>query len=158
MQHRMKTHPLSAEEIALLLDRATVATLASLNADGSPYTVPIHFVYSGGAIYFHGLPAGQKVENLQRDPRASFNVYHMDGLLYDPDGKPCDTNTKYQSVVVQGQVVFLSDPAEKETVLRSIIRKYTPHLAAKELPAPMVKGTAVAKLTMDAVTGKFYDE
>jgi nitroimidazol reductase NimA-like FMN-containing flavoprotein (pyridoxamine 5'-phosphate oxidase superfamily) len=52
---------LDAEKIQSLLCKGQVATIATINNDGTPYTTPIHFLYQENAIYFHGLPKGQKL-------------------------------------------------------------------------------------------------
>ena len=156
MQYRMKTHQLSPNKVNGLLTRSITGTLSTVNSDGSPYGVPVHFVYWNDAIYFHGLPAGQKLNNLKENPCVCFTVYEMDGFLLDPQGKPCDTNTAYTSVVVQGMAQIISDPAEKKNVLDAIIRKYTPQLSGKEIPANMLNGTAVVKTSITEITGKYY--
>ena len=68
MQHRMKTHQLDRQQIDSLLDRAEVASLATINADGTPYVTPVHFWYQEGAVYVHGLPAGQKSTTSRQTP------------------------------------------------------------------------------------------
>ena len=157
MQHRMKTHPLSQEQIDMLLSSATTGSLATLNSDGSPYVTPVHFLHSDGTIYLHGLPKGKKIDNIKADPRVSMTVYEMDSLLLDPDEKPCDTNTKYQSVIISGTAVLIDDMERKKEILGGIVGKYTPHLAHKELPDNMVKGTAVIKINIQEITGKYYE-
>lgn len=114
MQHRMKTHPLNRDQIDRLLSRSMTGCLATLNRDGSPYVTPVHFINENGFIYFHGLPKGQKVDNIKSDPRVSMTVYEMDGLLLDAEDKPCDTNTKYQSVIISGMAFFIDDIEEKK--------------------------------------------
>lgn len=156
MQYRMKTHQLSPNKVNGLLTRSITGTLSTVNSDGSPYGVPVHFVYLNDAIYFHGLPAGQKLNNLKENPCVCFTVYEMDGLLLDLQGKPCDTNTAYTSVVVQGMAQIISDLAEKKSVLDAIIHKYTPQLSGKEIPANMLNGTAVVKISITEITGKYY--
>ena len=94
MQHRMKTHQLSEEQIHQLLGRSQTGSLTTLNSDGTPYIIPIHFVYYKNAIFAHGLPKGKKIDNISNDARVGFCVYEMDKLLLDPNGNPCDTNTK----------------------------------------------------------------
>ena len=74
----------------------------------------------------------------------------------DKDGKPCDTNTAYASVVIQGKAQVVEDLNEKKAALSAIILKYTPHLAEKEIPFNMLKGTAVIKLSVCQITGKYY--
>ena len=156
MQNRMKTHPLDGGEMEALLERAEVAVLATLGADGAPYAVPVHFAWAGGKFYIHGLPAGEKVENILRDGRACLTAYDMEGLLLPEEERPCDVNTAYESVVVKGRAVLVSDREEKELALRAIVAKYTPQMTAAALPENMVAGTAVIRLDVAEMTGKYY--
>lgn len=156
MQQRMKTHQLTDKETDSLLLNCMTGTLATVNSDGTPYTVPVHYVFQDNAIYIHGLPVGQKISNLKANPNICFNIYEMRGLLMDKDGKPCDTNTAYASVVIQGKAQVVEDLNEKKVALSAVILKYTPHLAEKEIPFNMLKGTAVIKLSICQMTGKYY--
>lgn len=81
----------------------------------------------------------------------------MEYLLYDPDEKPCDTNTKYHSVILQGAASFTDDAQKKEQILRGIVQKYTTHLSSQPLPSNMVNGTAVVQIDISEITGKYYD-
>lgn len=156
MQARMMNHQMEAETIERLLARSKVGVLATVNPDGTPYITPIHFVHKDGAIYFHGLPAGQKISNLKANPNVCFNVYEMDKLLFDPNEKPCDTNTKYESITIQGTVNFIQDLDKKREILGAIVCKYTPQLAGREFPQNMLKGTAVLEITPQQTTGKYF--
>ena len=156
MQNRMKTHPMTEEAIEALLKRAQVGSIATLDEDGTPYAVLVHFVYLDGAVYFHGLPKGQKIDNLKARPQVCFSVWDMQGFLMDPEGRPCDTNTKYESVAAKGEASVLTDLAEKQTVLEAIIAKYTPQLSGTPLPENMLRGTAVVKIEVSSLTGKYY--
>lgn len=157
MQNRMKTHPLDAEKIQSLLCRSQVATIATINNDGTPYTTPIHFVYQENSIYFHGLPKGQKIDNIRANPLVSLAVYEMDFLIMDSDNQPCETNTKYQSVIITGKAYVLEDYPKKEAALELIVQKYTPQLGNASLPKNMVQGTAVIKIEISELTGKYYE-
>lgn len=157
MQHRMKTHTMTHEQVENLLHTTATASLATLNADGSPYNTPVHYLNQDHAVYLHGLPKGQKTDNVTADPRVCMTLYAMDSLLLDADEKPCDTNTKYQSVILSGRAVLLDDPGQKREILSAIVQKYTPHLGGKELPEPMIRGTAVIKIQIEEMTGKYYD-
>lgn len=156
MQHRMKTHPLTEEQINHLLQRAQTGSLATLNPDGTPYSTPIHFVYYDNAIFVHGLPKGKKLDNIAQDSRVGFSVFEMDKLLLDPDGKSWDTNTKYESVIIAGTAKLVDDIEEKRNALNKIVEKYTPHLVNNEIPNNMVKGTAVIRIDVTEMTGKYY--
>lgn len=157
MQYRMKTHQLSGKQIEEILKREQVGTLATINEDGTPYATPIHFVFENGRLYMHGLPAGQKIENIRRNGSVSFMIYHMNGLLLDENEIPCDTNTAYQSVIISGNASLLSDLTAKKSVLESIIAKYTPQLLDKSLPEKMVKGTAVIVVDITSMSGKYWE-
>jgi len=156
MQHRMKTHILTKEQIDNLLMKTQMGCLATLNANGVPYVTPIHFLYLDNAIYIHGLPKGQKIDNIKANSSVSMAVYDMDCLLLDPDGKPCDTNTKYQSVIIEGTAVLLDNVEQKKKILNGIVEKYTPHLVDKPLPENMLKGTAIIEISINIVTGKYF--
>lgn len=157
MQHRMRTHMLSKDKIEELLTRTATASIATLNEDGTPYVTPMHYVYHKGFIYMHGLPKGKKIDNIQANPRICMTVYEMEGLLLDPEEKVCDTNTKYQSVILSGRAALVTDIDCKREALREIVKKYTPHLSEKNLPENMVRGTAVIQVEILEVTGKYYD-
>ncbi|WP_312642506.1 pyridoxamine 5'-phosphate oxidase family protein [Hydrogenoanaerobacterium sp.] len=88
MQHRMKTHRLTKEQVNNLLSQTQTGCLATLNTNGSPYVTPIHFLYLDNAIYIHGLPKGQKIDNIKANSNVSMTVYEMGGLLLDPDVSP----------------------------------------------------------------------
>ncbi len=156
MQSRMKTHPLTKDQTDNLLARASVGCVATLNQDGSPYAVPVHFVYHDNAIYLHGLPKGHKLDNMKADPRVCMTIYEMDCLLMGSTEVPCDTNTVYESVVVFGRAVLLTHAEDKKRVLARIVEKYTPQLAGKVLPDNAVEGTAVIKIEIQTMTGKYY--
>ncbi|WP_312493135.1 pyridoxamine 5'-phosphate oxidase family protein [Anaerosporobacter sp.] len=156
MQYRMKTHQLSESDTDALLLKCASGTLATINLDGTPYNIPVHYVFLQGAIFIHGLPAGQKISHLKVNPNVCFTVYEMQGLLLDSDEKPCDTNTAYVSAIIQGTAELVSSLNEKQLVLSEIIRKYTPHLAKKVIPLNMLNGTAVVKISVSQKTGKNY--
>lgn len=156
MQYRMKTHQLTVEQMVSLLKNGLAGTLATVNEAGTPYVTPLHYVYDKGNIYFHGLPIGQKMDNIQRNPHVSFNVYNMEGLLPDGSGTPCDTNTKYQSVTAQGTAETVYDIDRKREILDAIVNKYTPQFSGTRLPDNMVKGTAVVEIKITDLTGKYW--
>jgi hypothetical protein len=157
MQKRMKDHQLSDEEVSSLLENAASGVLATLDADKTPYSVPVHFVYANEKIFIHSLNAGEKIENICRDPRVGFTVYRMEGLLYNADAKsPCSVNTTYQSVIMKGTAVLIKDPEIKRQVLLAIVKKYTPELANLPLPENAVLQTAVIEIMPTACTGKYY--
>lgn len=156
MENRMKLHMLSIEQIDKLLETSKVGRIASLNAQGYPYVVPVHFVYYNGKIYFHGLPRGQKLLNISENQKVGFEIDEMIGLISEGIEEPCDINTEYNSVIIIGTATILTDFHKKAEVLNKIVGKYTPHLKDKEIPENMIKGTAVIEISIQECTGKYY--
>lgn len=154
MQARMKQHQLSETEISALLSKAQVGHIGTINSEGYPYVLPVHFVYYKGKIYIHGLIQGTKIENLIANPKVGFEVDIMEGLILDD--KACDVNTKYQSVVIMGQAKMVHLVDKKIEILNQVVAKYTPQLAGQQYPENMLKGTGIIEITIDSITGKFY--
>lgn len=156
MQHRMKTHQLTKTQSEQLLKGAMTGCLATINKDGSPYVIPVHYIYHKDCIFIHGLPKGQKIDNIVRNTEVSMTVFEMNEIVRDSDNKPCDTNTSYKSVVINGSAILIADLDIKRTILMKIVEKYTPDLSNKTLPENMIKGTAVIQVTINEMTGKYY--
>ncbi len=156
MQNRMKSNQLNDTQIKNLLDKVETGTLATVDTDGNPYAVPVHFAYVDETIMIHGLPKGQKIDNIKANPNVSFTAYDMNHLILDENGDPCNTNTKYQSVVIFGKASLETDLEKKYEALMEIVKKYTPQLSDRTLPDNMVRGTAVLKIDIRKITGKFY--
>lgn len=154
MQARMKQNQLSAEAVEELMNKQPVGRLATQNADGFPYVVPVHFVRLANEIYIHGLNAGQKLANIRTNDKVCFEVDEMDSLILDE--KACDVNTKYRSVIAFGRAALVEDAAGKIAALDKIVAKYTPQLAGQQYPENMLKGTGVIKITVESITGKYF--
>jgi nitroimidazol reductase NimA-like FMN-containing flavoprotein (pyridoxamine 5'-phosphate oxidase superfamily) len=155
MQGRMKEHPLSEEEISVLLLSQPVGNLGTISPDGFPYITPVHFVVIEAKIYIHGLCAGQKIDYLRANAKIGFEVFKMNGLIHDPE-LPCETNTDYQSVIILGTAKVISDDALKIKVLDEVVKKYTPQHAGKSYPPAMLKATGVIEITPTETTGKYF--
>lgn len=104
----------------------------------------------------HGLPKGQKIDNVNRNPKACFEVDELFGLLTDNIENACDTEAEYNSVVIVGNASLLEDLDYKHEVLNKLVEKYTPQFAGKELPDKMIKGTAVIEIDIVECTGKYH--
>jgi len=150
----MKNHQLSNEQIEEILKRAPVGNVATINEDGFPYVLPMHFAYYEDKIYLHGLPKGKKIDNILANEKVSFGIYHMKELILDKE--PCDTNTVYESVVIIGTAKLVKDPLLKEVALNIIVEKYTPNFTGSKLPDNMIHGTAVIEISIIKCSGKYY--
>jgi len=152
----MKKFQLTLEQIDGLLHRADTGRLATINENGYPYVIAMHFVYFNNKIYMHGLPKGQKIDNLKRNSKVCFEVDELFGLLTDNIENACDTEAEYNSVVIIGNASLLEDLDYKREVLNKLVEKYTPQLVGKELPDNMINGTAVIEVEIVECTGKYH--
>ncbi|MBU5314045.1 pyridoxamine 5'-phosphate oxidase family protein [Tissierella carlieri] len=156
MQYRMKKFQLTSEQIDELLHRADTGRFATINENGYPYVVPMHFVYYNEKIYMHGLPKGQKIDNVNRNSKVCFEVNELFGLLTDNIENACDTEAEYNSVIIIGNASLIEDLDYKRKILNKIVEKYTPQFAGKELPDNMIKGTAIIEIDIVERTGKYH--
>lgn len=65
---------LSADLPRELLDACLIASLATLNGDGSIHVVAMWFLWDGAAILIPTNHATRKARNLERDPRATVMI------------------------------------------------------------------------------------
>jgi nitroimidazol reductase NimA-like FMN-containing flavoprotein (pyridoxamine 5'-phosphate oxidase superfamily) len=155
MQYRMKRFQLTQKQIAELLQKADIGRFSSISEDGYPYTIAMHFVYYKDKIFMHGLPKGQKIDNIKKNPKTCFEVDELFGLV--PGIKnACDTEAVYNSVVVTGISTLVINVSDKKEVLGQLIDKYTPQFSKMEIPENMLKGTAVIELNIEQCTGKYH--
>ncbi len=155
MQGRMKEHQLSRAEIETLLTEEMVGNLGTISEDGFPYITPVHYVWMDDKIYIHGLRIGQKIDYLKKNPNVGFEVFKMNALIHDAE-LPCDTNTDYQSVIMQGKGKVVTEEELCVKVLDAVVLKYTPQHAGKTFPPAMLKATGVIEIDPLEITGKYF--
>lgn len=63
---------LSNESIQRIIDTTAYGVLSLNGDDGYLYTVPLSYVYTGGAVYFHGSPRGYKSECFREPTKQAF--------------------------------------------------------------------------------------
>jgi nitroimidazol reductase NimA-like FMN-containing flavoprotein (pyridoxamine 5'-phosphate oxidase superfamily) len=65
-----------AELTAFLSEKPRFASLASLRKDGSPFVIPLGYLYEQPWMYFTFAPDRAVVKRLRRDPRVAITVYN----------------------------------------------------------------------------------
>jgi nitroimidazol reductase NimA-like FMN-containing flavoprotein (pyridoxamine 5'-phosphate oxidase superfamily) len=148
---RQKARQLSSDEALAILNNAEYGVLATADAEGQPYGVPLSFIVKNGHIYFHCALEGHKVDNLNLNPRASFTVVGRTKPVFDKN-----FTTYYESVIVFGNVEKVEDDELKYSILYELSARYLPeHMEGAE---PMIRNsmpiTAVYALSMDVITAK----
>lgn len=149
---RKKDRQTTQEEAYRILESAEYATLCTVNAeDGSPYGVPISFVVKDGVIFIHMAHEGQKLENLEKDPRVCVMCVGQT-LLY-----PEQYSTDFESCIITGKAEFITDREEKLEALKLLCNKYGSPEGGVFLEKKMQGGVdrmEIAKIPVETITGK----
>lgn len=122
--------------------------MAVVDADGSPYAVPVNYVYDGEHIYLHSANQGHKIDALRANPRMSLCVVAQGGIV------PDEFTTYFRSAIAFGTARFVDDEAEKAEALRKLCDKYSPGLDPAHEIARFIKTVAIIKITITRLTGK----
>jgi PPOX class probable F420-dependent enzyme len=94
------------------LKKGIVVWLATTNPDGRPLVVPVWFLFEGDSFLIYSVP-GQKVHNIQRNPRVSLH------LNSNPEGGDV---VRFEGAA---QLPKRQPPAYK---IPAYIRKYASHI------------------------------
>ncbi len=107
-------------------DKCEWAVLGLIDADGEVYPVPVTIVREGSRVYFHSAQSGEKVECLRRHPRVSLCC------IGDTNrGAFGNFTTEYESAILRGQAAEVTNPEEKQRILRLLCERHTPELMEK---------------------------
>jgi len=123
---RRPDRAMSEQDSSALLRRALVGRIGTVDAEGTPYVVPLNFVYEheGRRIHVHrGRQPGHLASNLGFSSNVCFEVDEPGPLVATGDAG-CDTGQVYESVVCFGRARTVSDERERERIARLFLRKY----------------------------------
>ncbi len=90
--------PLTSEEARALLKECRTGRIGCI-ADGSPYVVPVSYIFHGDKIYVHSL-LGQKIKALRENPRTCIQV---DEIVDDYHWRSAIAFGKYREVTESGE-------------------------------------------------------
>jgi len=148
-----------AQEIERILSLTNVGRLATNGQDGYPYITPVNFVSLKGSIFFHCAPSGEKLDNLNRDPRVCFEVdvplsYIDIGL--DPGRPICNLHQFYHCVIIRGTAAVVKDRGVKLAALNALIAKHEKSDAFQQVTADMsgYKACEVIQVKPDVISAK----
>ncbi len=118
---RRQDRLLDEEQAAALLRRAEWGVLSMCDAGGTPYGIPVNYVWDGdSALYIHCAPEGRKLRCLDQEPKVSFCIVGNVNLL------PSKFTTEYESIVLTGVAVRHLDEQERRHALELLLDKLSP--------------------------------
>ncbi|MFI3206696.1 MAG: pyridoxamine 5'-phosphate oxidase family protein [Clostridia bacterium] len=126
------------------------ASIATINSDGTAYSVPISVVLVDNFIYFHGATVGKKLENIAINKKICISAVTNTRLV------PEELSSEFESAVAFGECELVTDIPEKKKALKAICEKYAKshiHLF-EETVSRYIDKTAICKITIEKITGK----
>ncbi len=134
-----------------LLLSAEYGVLAMTDGNGTPYAVPVNYVWDGkNAIYLHCAPEGRKLYFLRTNNKVSFCVVGRVNLL------PEKFTTEYESILAEGTATVVADDSERMAALKMMVEKLSPdniELGMK-YSAKSFHRVALVRITVDKWSGK----
>ena len=103
---------LNAKQVEDLLKQQVTGRIACSD-NGTPYIVPVNYVYDGTQIYGH-CTAGKKIDIMRKNPKVCFQVDEIRTIF------------NWQSVLAWGRFEELVDMAEKERAMQAIRHRLMP--------------------------------
>ena len=138
-----------------IIDAYKVFRLAMV-AEGRPYLVPLNFgyAYEGGQFefYFHSALQGRKLDLLRQNPQVCFELDCGHALV--PADLPCGYSYRYASVIGEGTVELVEEPARKVLYLQRLLR----HQTGQDFPLQeeQAASVAVGRILVHSLTGKAH--
>lgn len=147
---RRRDRELGEAEALDLLREAEWGVLATVDAEGWPYAVPVNHAVVDGDLVIHCATAGHKLDNLASNPRVSYCAVTLAETL------PLELATRYASVIVFGRAELVADEVEKHRLLRALGLRFAaehPEVVAREVDKDLFR-TTVLRIMILRATGK----
>lgn len=141
----------SREDALRVIAESEYGFLAVTGEDGVARAIPMAHVLLGDCLYFHCARAGQKLDDLARQPRAGYTC------VLRAENVPSAYTTQYASAMAEGPVAIVTGEAERQAAMRALMEKYS--AAFLDCPAydKMMRGMSAVvmlKMQLDTVCGK----
>ena len=141
------------EKIDIVIKDCKVCYVAA-SAGNVPYILPMNFALEGDVVILHSAQSGRMWETLKENPMACINWTRGESLAWQNERVGCSYRMISTSVLVEGNVEFVEDYAEKERCLHLLMAQYS-HLQFR-FNVPAVNNVGIMKVHMDKVTAKEF--
>ena len=142
-----------AETIRAILDAGFLCHVGLVD-NGQPFAIPTLYVRVGEQVYLHGSPRSRLLQPVEAGLPLCVTVTHMDGLVLARSAFHHSVN--YRSVMILGRGQLVTDPVEKEAVLKAMVNHIVPGRSA-EIRGPSVrelKATHVLAISLEESSAK----
>jgi nitroimidazol reductase NimA-like FMN-containing flavoprotein (pyridoxamine 5'-phosphate oxidase superfamily) len=142
-------------EMLQTLEGGFAGHLATVSDDGSPYCVPLLYIWADRKVFLHGSSTlGHLQINVRREPRVCFALDEPD-QVFDYGRFECDSGLAYRSVVLFGRIRIADDRATKQWFCEKLMEKYgKPDSIRPKNFFPRLDIINVYTLSVERMTGK----
>ena len=147
---RLTGKKIDEEDCHKILKNGDFGNLATQGRSSYPYVIPLNYVYFDNCIFFHCARIGHKIDNIQNNKFVCFSVVGNHKTV------PEKFTTAYESVIVFGEADIIEAVEEKQSVLKEILKKYSPNYYKEGLKHidKFINSTAIVKINITHLSGK----
>ena len=138
------------EQILGIIEKGEICRLGLCSND-VPYIVPLNYGYSDGHLYFHCAKAGRKLEIINSNNRACFEI-DVDAEMTAGE-HACSFGMTYKSVIGYGRIMTVDDVPGKRKGLSVIMEHYTGK-AGWDFADSEIQKVLILKMKIEEMTGK----
>ena len=129
--------------------KAEYGVLSTIDNNGYPYGLPLHYIILDDVIYLHCALEGHIIDTISNNNKVCFTVVGYSELL------PSSFTANYESVIVFGKGALV-EKSEKIHMLKALVRKYSPEYYDKGMKVidAFKDKCSVIRIDIEHITGK----
>ena len=97
-----------------------ICFVSMTDVDGTPYTIPMNFGFSGNSFYLHSAQEGRSISILNKNPKVCITLCSGHDLIFQHPDVACSYSMRSKSVMAWGNVSFIDDFESKVTPIRPL--------------------------------------
>lgn len=149
---RRQDRLLDKETAYRLLYNGEYGVLSMVDTTGSPYGIPINYVYDekNDSIYFHCAVEGKKLQSIESNSQVSFCIVGRTNVVSSK------FTTEYESIIISGGISKVTSNEEQRHALTQFLMKYSPNDVAigMKYAEKSLQRTEILKLSSLIISGK----
>ena len=143
-------------EMERIISHCDIGFVGFVEADGSPYVIPMNFGYSDGEIILHSAPEGKHIELLALNNKVCITFCSERKLVFQHPDVACSYSMNSYSVLCKGSVCYIEDLVEKENKLNILMKNYTNRPFKYSKPA--LQNVKVWLVKVEEMTAKAFGQ
>lgn len=139
-----------------IINQCDICFVGIIEADGSPYVIPMNFGYADGEIILHSAPEGKHLRLLKLNNRICVTFCSERKLVYQHPDVACSYSMLSKSVLCKGSVTYIEDLTEKERTMNLVMKNYSDRTFKYSTPA--LTNVKVWRVKVDEMTAKVFGQ